>query len=96
MADFATFESEANSPPVCGGCYQHQNGERSSLSKVFRTIYLASVLELAFPVGQPSPESIRLSNKQVCFIWRIVTFRLIRIKFRSADACSRRREAVYR
>ena len=95
MADFAAFESEANSPPGLERVLSTPNGERSSLLKFLRTLYLAYV-ESAFPVGRPSSESIRLSNRQVRFIWRIVTFRLICIKFRSADACSRRRKAVHR
>ena len=68
MADFAAFESEANSPPGLGrGVITTPNGEKSSLLKVLRTLYLAYV-ESAFPVGRPSSESIRLSNRQVRFI----------------------------
>ena len=61
MADFAAFESEASSPPGLGRMLSTSDGEGSLLLKVFHTIYLAYV-ESAFPVGQPSSNSIRLSN----------------------------------
>lgn len=71
-ADFADFESEANSPSSLGRVLSTSDGERSPLLKAFHTLYLAYIGS-PFPAGRPSSESMCLSNKQVRFVWRIVT-----------------------